>query len=170
MKRDTLRRVIELRQRARDGAAAASAQAARTRDEAAGTLAMLEQHRGELDRRSPKTGERATDGRAIDVHERFATRLDGAIAEQGRVLAQLDTLAQARERALIEHQSRLRAVERLAQRRAADDDLRRLRREQALTDEVAQRHARPANATGSSPTAANGGLTPPAPRPSADDA
>lgn len=146
MKSDALRRVIELRQRARDSAAAASAQAVRTRDQAAGTLAMLEQHRLELDRRAPKVGTQSTDRRAIDVHERFATRLDGAIAEQGRVVSQLETLAQARERALVEQQSRLRAVERLAQRRAAADEARRRRREQSITDEVAQRHARPANA------------------------
>ena len=133
----TLDLLIDLERRERDRAATEAARTRRDTDAAASTLDMLVGYRADHHARTPKLGERPFTSAAVRVHEAFSGRLDQAIGEQGAMVDRLATAAAERDRALIERQRRLKALETLAQRRAEAAQRRAQRAEQRQTDEFA---------------------------------
>lgn len=136
-RRTPLTTLIELQRRARDDSARLAARSRRESAAAESTLQMLEDYHADHVSRAPDIHSPAFSPGTLRIREAFGQRLEKAIGEQGTVARQLDDAVAEKERALIDRQRRLKALETLAQRRKASARQHEARREQAGTDEFA---------------------------------
>jgi flagellar FliJ protein len=77
----------------------------------------------------------------LQCYQGFMARLDDAVAQQGRVVAQAEARAADAKSALLAAELRVASVHKLIERRTAEASARGERRDQKATDEFASRAA-----------------------------
>lgn len=136
-KRHPLTLLIELQRRARDDTARQAARSRREATTAGSTLRMLQDYGDQHHSRAPAPGGPAFSAGALKIRDAFGQRLAQAIGEQDTVMRRLEDALAEGERALLERQRRLEALEMLEQRRRAAAGQRSARQEQRQSDEHA---------------------------------
>ncbi len=137
MDNHSLRMLIELAVTSRDAAAARRAQAQLHLAQAADQLELLRGYGRDYDRRAQSTLAAGCDIAAQDNLRAFCARLRRAIEQQaGEVTRRERALAQA-DGELVQAQRRLLSLEKLAERKRAEQNALQARREQKATDELA---------------------------------
>jgi flagellar FliJ protein len=137
----TLQLLLQQAERARDAAQARHAQAHAQAQHAALQAEQLVQYRDEYRRRAPALQGRQANIELVRCHQGFMQRLDQAIAQQQQQLQALRQQAESERALLLERETQLAALRRLAERRAQEARRAGARREQDQNDEAALRLA-----------------------------
>ena len=141
-KRETLSLLIDLGRRARDNAAADVARAVRLENREREMMAKLTRFQDDYRDATPKRQGQATGSQAIETHRLFVDRLDGAVEDQrARETRAAEARAQS-EVALSLTERRIKALERLQQKKQLTERRQDEQRAQRVTDEQAALLAR----------------------------
>lgn len=136
-----LNTLLEIAERERDEAAAALSQAEQAVRAQRQQWEQLSTYHAEYAARSPAAGGRAAPMDLLRCHGAFMERLQQALGHQQRVLDQAEHTVQQQRLQLLERETRLAAVRKLQERRAAAATQGAQRLEQRRADEAAlQRH------------------------------
>jgi flagellar FliJ protein len=139
MKSESLATLIELARIERDALLARQAEVERNAERARQSLRMLRGYTGDYEGRSRNREGEVRDPSADENTRAFLGRLGVAVQTQEQDV-QMREQALERARALTrEAERRLRSLGTLVERRAEEERLRTERRDQKLTDEMAQR-------------------------------
>jgi len=138
MDNHSLRMLIELAVTSRDAAAARRAQAQMQLAQAADQLELLRGYGRDYDRRAQSTLSAGCDIAAQDNLRAFCARLRRAAEQQAGEVARRELALARAEAELAQAQRRLLSLERLAERRRAEQHAVQARREQKSTDEIAR--------------------------------
>lgn len=137
----SLKTLLDIATRERDQAAAALAQADQQLQAQRRQWDQLQAYRADYEQRAPASGGKAAPIEVLRCHQAFMGRLDQAVAHQQRVLHAAEGEAQLRRQTLLQRETRLAAVRKLAERRASSAAQAEERADQRRTDEAAaQRH------------------------------
>lgn len=137
----SLKTLLDIATRERDQAAAALAQAEQQLRAQQQQWEQLQGYQADYARRSPALGGKAAPIEVLRCHQAFMGRLDQALAHQQRVLQAADGEAQRCRHALLQRETRLASIRKLAERRAGSAAQAAERADQRRTDEAAmQRH------------------------------
>ncbi len=138
MKNADLAMLIELAVTSRDAAAARRAQAATSLAQAQAQLDVLRGYARDYERRAQTTLTRGVDMAAQNNMRAFADKLQRAIDAQRLEVQRRTTAVSTADEELRQMQMRLKSLQALADRRAADARAALARREQKTHDELAQ--------------------------------
>lgn len=141
-RRETLTLLIDLSRRARDNAAADVAKAVRLENREREMMARLTRFQDDYRDAAPKRPGQATASRAIETHRLFVDRLDGAVEDQREREARAAEARAQSEVALSLTERRMKALERLQQKKQLTQRRRDEQRAQRVTDEQAALLAR----------------------------
>lgn len=141
-RRETLSLLIDLSRRARDEAAVQVAKAARLENREREMMQRLTRFQDDYREAAPKRSGQATGALEIETHRLFVDRLDGAVEDQrDREARAVEARAQS-ELALSLTERRIKALERLQEKKLLDQRRREEQRAQRVTDEQAALLAR----------------------------
>ena len=141
-KRETLTLLIDLGRRARDTAQAEVAKAVRLESREREMMARLTRFQADYREASPKRQGQATGAREIETHRLFADRLDGAVEDQRERETRATEAREQSELALSLTERRIKALERLQEKKQLVLRRREEQRAQRITDEQAALLAR----------------------------
>lgn len=141
-KRETLSLLIDLSRRARDSAAAEVAKAVRLESREREMMRKLTRFQDDYREVSPKRAGQATGAQQIETHRLFTDRLDGAVEDQRERESRATEAREQSEVALSLTERRIKALERLQQKKALAQRRRDEQRAQRITDEQAALLAR----------------------------
>ena len=141
-KREALALLIDLSRRARDVAAADVAKATRAESKERDMMRTLIGYQDDYRQASPKRHGQATGAEQIEHHRRFVDRLDGAVRDQQGREARAVHAREQSQVALSLTERRIKALERLQDRRRLAERRREDRITQRMTDEQAALVAR----------------------------
>lgn len=131
--------LIELARTARDAAAARSAQARLSAEQARKQLELLRGYAKDYERRSLATLTQGVDPAAQDNLRAFVDKLGRAVQMQEAELARRDAQCEAANAELVQMRTRLGSLEKLAERNEKAAQLKAVRHEQRSLDEMANR-------------------------------
>ena len=141
-KRETLSLLIDLSRRARESAQAEVAKAVRLENREREMMAKLTRFQDDYCEASPKRQGQATGAQEIETHRLFVDRLDGAVEDQRERETRATEARQQSEVALSLTERRIKALERLQEKKQLAQRRREDQRAQRMTDEQAALLAR----------------------------
>lgn len=141
-KRETLSLLIDLSRRARDSAAAEVAKAVRLENREREMMLKLTRFQADYREASPKRVGQETAVQQIETHRQFTDRLDHAVDDQREREVRATEARQQTEVALSLTERRIKALERLQQKKQQAQFRREEQRAQRITDEQAALLAR----------------------------
>jgi flagellar FliJ protein len=121
-----------------DAAAKELADAQRRLDEQGRRLEQLHEFRGQYQQQRTRSGESGIDGFRLRDYNAFVSRIDEAVAQQQREIAQLEAEVERKRRQWTELLSRARAIDKVVGRYADDERRDEDRRAQRQADAVSQ--------------------------------
>lgn len=132
-----LQTLLEHAERERDEAMACLLQAEDSSRRLRQQLEQLQDYRADCEARSPGFGGQAAPIELLRCHQGFVLRLDQALAQQGQLLASAESQLVLQRQVLLERETRVAAVRKLAERRLHEQQRSQARLEQKRTDEAA---------------------------------
>lgn len=141
-KRETLSLLIDLSRRARDSAAAEVAKAVRLENREREMMLKLTRFQDDYRDASPKRAGQETAVQQIETHRLFTDRLDGAVEDQRERETRAVEAREQSQVALSLTERRIKALERLQQKKQLAQYRRDEQQAQRITDEQAAMLAR----------------------------
>ncbi len=141
-KRETLSLLIDLSRRARDSAAAEVAKAVRLENREREMMLKLTRFQDDYRDASPKRAGQETAAQQIETHRLFTDRLDGAVEDQRERETRAVEAREQSQVALSLTERRIKALERLQQKKQLAQYRRDEQQAQRITDEQAAMLAR----------------------------
>ncbi|PPE68472.1 flagellar export protein FliJ [Caldimonas thermodepolymerans] len=136
-----LKVALEHAEQERDAALRAMQRAAAQLEAAERQAAQLEDYRTDYQKRWSQQFQREGTVDILQCYQNFMSRLNAAIEQQQRVVAQARAGRQRCQAVLVERETRAASIRKLIERREAEEALAQRRREQKATDEQASRLA-----------------------------